>query len=167
MDQKTEIYQKKTIDAALSTILTKMEELTVDIEIKRRRWIWELIQNANDCATEDGVNIWIETNNDKLIFSHDGGIFTYYNLVDLITQISSKRTDEDKVGKFGTGFISTHLISEIVTIKGIYHNHKNSMYYKRLELVIDRSGKTDEEIKNSIVKSFNSLEVKWYSHNFF
>lgn len=159
MDQKTEIYQKKTIDAALSTILTKMEELTVDIEIKRRRWIWELIQNANDCATEDGVNIWIETNNDKLIFSHDGGIFTYYNLVDLITQISSKRTDEDKVGKFGTGFISTHLISEIVTIKGIYHNHKNSMDYKRLELVIDRSGKTDEEIKKSIVKSFDSLEV--------
>ena len=159
MDQKTEIYQKKTIDAALSTILTKMEELTVDIEIKRRRWIWELIQNANDCATEDGVTIWIETNNDKLIFSHDGGIFTYNNLVDLITQISSKRTDEDKVGKFGTGFISTHLISEIVTIKGIYHNHKNSMDYKSLELVIDRSGKTDEEIKNSIVKSFDSLEA--------
>lgn len=176
MDQKTEIYQKKTIDAALSTIITKMEELTVDIEIKRRRWIWELIQNANDCATEDGVTIWIETNNDKLTFSHDGYIFTYNNLVDLITQISSKRTedgdDSDKVGKFGTGFISTHLISEIVTIKGIYHNNINSMDYKNLEIVIDRSGKTDTEIKDSIIKSFNDLEqidssqnIEWYYKN--
>lgn len=169
MDQKTEIYQKKTIDAALSTILTKMEELTVDIEIKRRRWIWELIQNANDCATEEGVTIWIETNKDKLIFSHDGFIFTYNNLVDLITQISSKRTDDgndgDKVGKFGTGFISTHLISEIVTIKGIYHNHINSMNYKNLELVIDRSGETDIKIKDSIVKSLSDLELIDSSQN--
>lgn len=167
MDKKTEIYQKKTIDAALSTILTKMEELTVDLEIKRRRWIWELIQNANDCATEDGVTIWIETDNDKLIFSHDGYIFTYDNLVDLITQISSKRTtdDEEVVGKFGTGFISTHLISEIVTIKGIYHNQKKSMDYKSLELVIDRSGKTDIEIKESIVNSLNHLEIIDSSQN--
>lgn len=166
MDQKTEIYQKKTIDAALSTILTKMEELTVDIEIKRRRWIWELIQNANDCATEDGVTIWIETNKDKLIFSHDGYIFTYNNLVDLITQISSKRTDDgDKVGRFGTGFISTHLISEIVTINGIYHNNINSTDYKSLQMVIDRSGKTDIEIKDSIVKSLNDLELIDSSQN--
>ena len=166
MDQKTEIYQKKTIDAALSTILTKMEELTVDIEIKRRRWIWELIQNANDCATEDGVTIWIETNKDKLIFSHDGYIFTYNNLVDLITQISSKRTDDgDKVGRFGTGFISTHLISEIVTINGIYHNNINSTDYKNLQMVIDRSGKTDIEIKDSIIKSLNDLELIDSSQN--
>ncbi|KJS10471.1 MAG: hypothetical protein VR67_17970 [Peptococcaceae bacterium BRH_c8a] len=166
MDKNTEIYQKKTVDAALSTISTKMEELTVDIEIKRRRWIWELIQNANDCATEAGVTIWIETNNDELIFSHDGYIFTYNNLVDLITQISSKRTDDgDNVGKFGTGFISTHLISEIVTIKGVYCNRKNSTDYKNLELVIDRSGRTDTEIQESIVKSFNDLEIIDSSQN--
>ena len=40
------------IDAATNLILTKMEELRGDKvelkEIKRRRWVWELIQNAND-----------------------------------------------------------------------------------------------------------------------
>ncbi|GEA31252.1 sacsin N-terminal ATP-binding-like domain-containing protein [Clostridium diolis] len=160
MDEKTEVYQKKTIEAALNTITTKLEELTVDKEIKRRRWIWELIQNANDCATEDGVTIWIKTNKDELVFSHNGNIFTYNNLLDLITQISSKRTDDDeKVGKFGTGFIATHLISEIVTVKGVYHNKKDSMNYKCLSLKIDRSGKTDEEIKNSIMKSINDLDL--------
>lgn len=160
MDEKTEVYQKKTIEAALNTITTKLEELTVDKEIKRRRWIWELIQNANDCATEDGVIIWIKTNKDELIFSHNGYIFSYNNLLDLITQISSKRTDNDeKVGKFGTGFISTHLISEIVMVKGVYHNQKDSTDYKKLSLKIDRSGKTDIEIKNSIMKSINDLDL--------
>lgn len=169
MDKKAEIYQKKTIDAALSTILTKMEELTVDIKIKRRRWIWELIQNANDCATENGVTIWIETKNNELIFSHDGCMFTYNDLVDLITQISSKRTsnsdDEEKVGKFGTGFIATHLISKIVTIKGVYHNHIDSQEYKNLEMVIDRSGENDIKIKDSIVKSLSDLELIDSSQN--
>lgn len=160
MDEKTEVYQKKTIEAALNTITTKLEELTVDKEIKRRRWIWELIQNANDCATEDGVTIWIKTNKDELVFSHNGNIFSYNNLLDLITQISSKRTDNDeKVGKFGTGFIATHLISEIVTVKGVYHNKKDSVDYKDLSLKIDRSGKTDVEIKNSIMKSINDLDL--------
>lgn len=170
MDEKTKLYQKKTIEAALNTITTKLEELTVDKEIKRRRWIWELIQNANDCATEDGVTIWIKTNKDELVFSHNGNIFSYDNLLDLITQISCKRTDNDKkVGKFGTGFISTHLISEIVTVKGVYHNQKDSMDYKELSLKIDRSGKTDIEIKNSIIKSINDLDlldsgqnIKWH-----
>lgn len=42
----------------------------------------------------------------QLIFSHNGEVFTYDNLIDLITQISSKRTNsEDKTGKFVTGFI--------------------------------------------------------------
>lgn len=166
MDEKTEVYQKKTIEAALNTITTKLEELTVDKEIKRRRWIWELIQNANDCATEAGVTIWIKTNKDKLVFSHNGNIFTYNNLLDLITQISSKRTDDDeKVGKFGTGFIATHLISEIVTIKGVYHNKKDSIDYKDLSLKIDRSGKTDVEIKNSIIKSIDDLDLLDYGQN--
>lgn len=80
-------------------------------------------------------------------------------MVDLITQISSKRTDDgEKVGKFGTGFISTHLISEIVTIKGVYHRTKESLDYKHLELIIDRSGKTDAQIKESLIKAIDDIE---------
>ena len=60
------------------------------------------------------IDISIDTDDNSVVFAHNGSCFTYENLIDLITQISTKIKDEEKVGKFGTGFISTHLISEVV-----------------------------------------------------
>jgi len=48
--------------------------------IMRRRWIWELIQNASDCANPD-VSIYVQTYNDSLSFSHNGSPFTYEHLM--------------------------------------------------------------------------------------
>ncbi|MBR8665888.1 hypothetical protein KEG25_21060 [Bacillus paralicheniformis] len=169
MSEKDQIFQKKTIEAAVNTIMTKMDELKGanenDKNIKRRRWIWELMQNANDCANGNEISIWINSNKNELVFSHNGDIFTYDNLIDLITQISSKRTNEGKTGKFGTGFISTHLISEIVKIKGIYHRMQTSNNYKTLCFDVDRSGETEQEIKGSIATAISELEVIDMSDN--
>lgn len=143
MSNSQNIYKEKTIESAINTIITKMQDIyglpEEDREQSRRRWIWELIQNASDCAKEGKVSIKIEVTKNRLKFSHNGSIFTYKNLVDLITQISSKRTQEEQTGKFGTGFISTHLISPIVNINGIYHSDEKSTDYKELNLCIDRS----------------------------
>ncbi|MGY5237995.1 sacsin N-terminal ATP-binding-like domain-containing protein [Clostridium tertium] len=162
MSNKEEIFQKKTIDAAVNTIMTKMEELNgasdSDKEIMKRRWIWELIQNANDCANSEKINIWIKNNENELVFSHNGEIFTYNNIIDLVTQISSKRSNEEKIGKFGTGFISTHLISNIIKIKGFYHEDETSRNYKYMDIDIDRSGKTESKIKESIVNVINKID---------
>ncbi|WP_427180028.1 sacsin N-terminal ATP-binding-like domain-containing protein [Paenibacillus sp. TC-CSREp1] len=170
MNEREVIYQKKTIDSAINIIMTKMDELRGanenDKRIMRRRWIWELIQNANDCANGREVSIWIYKNENELVFSHNGSIFTYSNLVDLITQISSKRINsEEMTGKFGTGFISTHLISEIVKVKGLYHSTPASVNYKRMCLDIDRSGKNEQEIKESIMNAISMLDTIDMSDN--
>ena len=147
MKTREEIYKQKTLDAATNMILTKLEELRGDKaenkELKRRRWIWELIQNANDCSNGKPIDISIDTDDNAVVFSHNGSCFTYENLIDLITQISTKIKDEEKIGKFGTGFISTHLISEVVEIQGLYHKSEESKEYKKLNLILDRSGCTD------------------------
>lgn len=170
MSDTGEIYQRKTIEAAVNTIMTKMDELQGATEsgrnAMRRRWIWELIQNANDCANESEITILINSSETELTFSHNGDVFTYHNLIDLITQISSKRINgEDTTGKFGTGFISTHLISEIVKVKGIYHRTPTSNNYKFMCLNIDRSGKTEQDIKDSITTAISELDVIDGSHN--
>ncbi|MCB2297946.1 sacsin N-terminal ATP-binding-like domain-containing protein [Clostridium tagluense] len=170
MSEKEEIFRKKTIDAAVNTIITKMDELyganDLDKEIMKRRWIWELIQNANDCATLNKISIWINSNENELIFSHNGEIFTFDNLIDLITQISSKRINcDDKIGKFGTGFISTHLISETIKITGLYHQRQNSENYKIMDINIDRSGKTENEIKESIIDAIREIDKMDISEN--
>lgn len=162
MSNSQAIYKEKTIESAINTIITKMQDIyglpEEDREQSRRRWIWELIQNASDCAKEDKVSIKIEVTKNRLKFSHNGSIFTYKNLVDLITQISSKRTQEEQTGKFGTGFISTHLISPIVNIDGIYHSDEKSTDYKKLNLCIDRSNLDQYYIKNNIEKALNDLD---------
>lgn len=162
MKTREEIYKQKTLDAATNMILTKLEELRGDKaenkELKRRRWIWELIQNANDCSNGKPIDIRINADNNSVVFSHNGSCFTYENLVDLITQISTKIKDEEKIGKFGTGFISTHLISEIVEIQGLYHKSKESQEYKKLNLILDRSGVTADEISEEITKAIEVVE---------
>ncbi|WP_338652665.1 hypothetical protein V6B14_12730 [Sporosarcina psychrophila] len=152
---------EKVLDAGTNTIWAELRKLRgLSIEEKdgaRKRWVWELIQNASDCAKEGGVNISLDFEGDILKFSHDGDVFSYKNLLDLITQISSKQSsDEEKTGKFGTGFISTHLLSEKILLKSYFNNFGDQ--YIPFEILLDRSGKTYEEIKSNIEKELRYIE---------
>lgn len=84
--------------------------------------------------------------------------FSFENLLDLITQISSKQSSEEKkTGKFGTGFMSTHLLSEIVKIEGSFIQ-KDSKYTK-LEFTVDRSGTDYGDIKNKTKVMLEQLDL--------
>ena len=90
--------------------------------ISAKRWIWELIQNAKDVDNQfNKVEIKIELNQKSLIFSHNGSYFTVENVLGILQQVSSKDSKNLKgqTGKFGTGFIGTHLLSSKVNIRGI------------------------------------------------
>ena len=112
------VLLNKVLDASSNTIWDELKKIRESSEVEkkviRRRWIWELIQNASDCTPKDRkIDINIEYYNNQIVFSHNGLPFCYKNLLDLITQISSKQSlEEKKTGKFGTGFMSTHLLSE-------------------------------------------------------
>lgn len=60
---------------------------------------------------------------------------------------------EDETGKFGTGFIGTHLLSDIVKIKGIV---KYRGIFRKFEINLDRSADSSEEllkeVSNSIIE---------------
>lgn len=159
------VLLEKVFDAGANTIWAEMKKLRGQApeqkDNMRRRWIWELIQNASDCAFPDkGVNISINYDriNRHLQFTHDGKPFTYENLIDLITQISSKQSDtEKKTGKFGTGFISTHLLSEKVKLNGILQDGNSGS--KRLECIIDRSGADYQSIRENIKTSLTAIQT--------
>jgi HSP90 family molecular chaperone len=64
------------------------------------------------------------------------------DLVFLIEQVSTKErktkdNDPKTTGKFGTGFITTHLLSTKVDVEGVYHNIKENTYQK-FNLLLDR-----------------------------
>lgn len=148
-------------------ILTLMKALRMDAsDISERRWIWELIQNAKDVNYENS-NVEIEIDfhlkgiQGKVIFSHNGQPFTVKNITYLIQQESSKeRThkegeEQKSSGKFGTGFLTTHLLSEIVKVEGVVI--KENLPPKKFSLDLDRSGREIQPIIASVNLSFDQL----------
>lgn len=128
-----------------------------------RRWIWELLQNAKDVAPAN-VKIEIEIDNDFVEFRHNGAPFTIDNLTYLIEQVSTKDRDSQSTertsGKFGTGFMATHLLSRIVHIESVIKNSESEEInnYKKFELTLDRSGNEIEQIITSVHSAFNVFD---------
>lgn len=108
------------------------------------RWIWELFQNGKDCVKADSkIKLKITISNDSLAFEHNGRPFKIRDLVYLIDQTSSKsRKSTHLTGNYGTGFITTHLLSKIVHISGILKSDKND--YRRFELELLRN--SDDQV---------------------
>ena len=112
-------------------IIDGLETLYGKYTSSSQRWIWELIQNAKDSSADSApVKIEIIINKDSLEFKHSGKPFTYENLISLVHQTSIKKRYDDNAkegdippttGKFGTGFISTHLLSRVVEIQGVFY----------------------------------------------
>ena len=129
--------------------------------ISAKRWIWELIQNAKDVPNKFGkVEIKIELTENSLIFSHNGSYFTIDNILGILQQISSKDSKnlEDQTGKFGTGFIGTHLLSNKVKIKGIVKYRGN---YRKFLINLDRSADSSEELMKEVSKSIIEFKKIW------
>jgi len=151
---------------AAQKIFEKIRELRMsEEENSKRRWVWELLQNAKDKSAIDfpteKVSIIINYD-DHLEFQHNFGYFTVTNIEGLIRQISSEDKDREDAsleirpqttGRFGTGFITTHLLSEKVEVKGLYK--KDISTFLKIAFPLDRSGRILSELINTID---NSLE---------
>lgn len=144
----------------------------INKEFIARRLIWELIQNAKDnvavCNTNADKNLVINLSltNEKFIFSHNKGYFKNENVRGLIRRYSSSDKDRSEsnteeapatTGRFGTGFMTTHLLSELVEINGVFQ--ENSEIYKPFSLSLDRTGHNVTELINGIEKAFTSVET--------
>lgn len=121
-----------------------------------------MIQNAKDVANPKygGVSIEFEiADANTFIFRHNGLFFTVKNVTSLIQQVSSKSStnkDENITGLYGTGFISTHLIADIIDVKGILQDE--DCKFRHFALCLDRSGASREELIPKIEKTLNEFQ---------
>ena len=137
--------------------ITQLLDKIHDSQLSEKRWVWELMQNAKDVPNKFGrVSVLIELWEDKLVFSHNGDYFTDGNITGLIQQVSSKDSanegEQKQTGKFGTGFITTHLLSNIIDVKGIVKN-PNTEEFQNFVLTLDRSARKSEDMIESITKN--------------
>jgi hypothetical protein len=131
-----------------------------------KRWVWELIQNAKDASIGGRVQVRIEADlqgpDAHVTFMHSGAAFTVENIRFLIEQISSKSRTKDSAGKpittgkFGTGFLTTHLLSPYVHVKGVAK--QPGLLPRKFELYLDRSGTELEEIIAAVEEAKKSTQ---------
>lgn len=154
------------------SILEKLMNIrqNINVEFTARRLIWELMQNAKDNASlcnKEGekVDITVQITQNEFIFTHNKGYFTNEHIRGLIRKYSSSDKDRNAeqigqvyktTGRFGTGFMTTHLLSERVRIQSFYRN-ENQTFHK-FSFWLDRSGKGEKEIIQGIDNAFNEAE---------
>lgn len=139
-------------------ILQLLEKIRNDSSASAKRWVWELLQNAKDVPNRFGkVSVEIElVSQDTLKFRHNGDTFTTKNITGLVQQVSSKDSQnlEGQTGKFGTGFICTHLISDIIDVDGVVTYMGAN---RRFSITLDRSGNRSEDLLPRIESTLEKL----------
>lgn len=143
-------------------IIKRLHDLDKTVENNQGRWAWELLQNAKDSIADSDtrkVSIKITLEEGVVHFSHNGLHFTEQDIRGLINQISSKEVEEGeqtkKTGRFGTGFLTTHLLSKKVHVKGIVETENNEFY--TFEFPLDREANTVAQLIPKIEGSWSAF----------
>lgn len=144
-------------------IKDKLDKVQNRVDIARRRWFWELLQNAKDAVKRDelvSVKLVVDIADEKpyVVFFHNGNPFRYQDAKNLIFPYSDKadEDDTDKSGRFGTGFLATHILSREINVNGVYQ--KADQAY-RFQFTLDRSGNNKPEIAESINKTWQQFRI--------
>ncbi len=144
LDEASVEREKQRTESEARDIIHDVDRLYTFPEDKKTRWIWELLQNAKDVANPEGITISITLTQEKLEFAHNGKPFETKHLLAILYKTSTKSLNGEggTTGKYGTGFVTTHILNKKLTIDGV---HTNPTGKRRFSLQIDRSAATLDE----------------------
>ncbi len=146
-------YQNQSIPA--KRLKEKLLPLKSKEEQTAKRWFWELLQNASDY--NDTVSVKLDVDDHKVVFSHNGNPFSIEDVLNLISPDSRKDHDEvrkDNIGKFGSGLVSTHILSSEMSVQGAFADD-DSLY--KFELFLDRRS---FENKDDLIKEIQKAKKR-------
>ncbi|MBJ2126595.1 sacsin N-terminal ATP-binding-like domain-containing protein [Flavobacterium sp. IB48] len=167
MEKITEAQRKRELqrsDSEARDIIHDIDKLNTFPENKKSRWVWELLQNAKDVAAENGVDVIYELRDNQIIFSHNGTPFETEHLLAILYKTSTKSLggDDGTTGKYGTGFVTTHILSRKIVINGVHRGEDLS--FRRFSLDIDRTAaaldesEALEEMRKSLYNAFQQID---------
>ena len=141
-------------------IANSLESLSTDIYTDSERFIYEMLQNADDASNRSGkLEITIQIIGQYLVISHQGEKFTGIDIESICSVgDGNKKGDENKTGFKGIGFKSIFSHSDYVIINsGDYclsfdKNHWNNYW--------SNSWKNEQDWKNQRVGKRKEANVK-------
>lgn len=152
----------------ISNVSKRLRELNQPSETDKKRWIWELIQNAKDTIANDcsrtQINVRIKIEGDIVTFTHDGNPFTLNARFGLLWKYSEAKENQESTGRFGTGFLTTHCLSKVVSIESDVYEAKDSENLLGFRVTMFRDGDTEAELLEGLDKMRDSEE--WFEDTF-
>lgn len=156
--------ENQSLSIPAKRLKEKLEPINSKVEEMTKRWFWELLQNASDY--NDNVKVKLTLDNNKITFSHSGKPFRTLDVLNLISPDSGKDGDEidmkDNIGKFGSGLISTHVLSSIIEVEGIVKKNDEDQHYK-FNISLDRSSPGNKSFLQDSIKK-TKLELRNNHH---
>lgn len=157
---RDEILKNAELESELSDLKQHADKMIRGFEnfnnFSSNRAIWEMVQNACDLTTE--CEVLIDYSKEGFSFTHNGKPFTTKALISLIKQVSGKYGEESdipEVGKYGTGFLTTHTFGRRFFINSILE--ANNAFFEINDFLIDRSPKEWKELSNNIRTQKNNV----------
>jgi hypothetical protein len=126
-----------------------VEQARGDIQRSGSRWPFELTQNAHDPGPrpgQDEINLSLRFNGRTVVYEHDGKPFSTRDLAALLSGGSNKDFDsQETTGRFGTGFLLTHVLSHQIKFEGVVAEASD---LERFSISLDRTGDEDQIYAN-------------------
>ena len=112
------VFGKQTSPSSNTSLANLLGEVGQNLYSGKKRMLYELIQNADDAAPKNGVDVRVRIDGDYFILSHNGYPLNIHDFESITSAAkSTKRTDERKTGYKGIGFKSVFTNSDLVRIK--------------------------------------------------
>lgn len=141
------------------TMRTFVNQARGDTHGAGARWPFELTQNAHDPGARDGqtgVDISLSFDGRALVYEHDGKPFTMQDLAGLFSGGSSKEFEStETTGRFGTGFLVTHVLSHQINFKGVLAAHGG---LEEVSVLLDRAG-DERDIFENTGRSYRAIKA--------
>lgn len=120
MMEKDAIKTRVLAENTAQGILNHLRELESNRARVQGRWVWELLQNARDAGADADTSLIasVELQGGELVFQHNGRGFTSHEVAHLIFHGSTKVEDDTTIGQYGSGFLTTHLLSAEIAVSG-------------------------------------------------
>lgn len=177
--------------SATSKIYEKVRR-ALDEKDSDKRWFWELLQNAKDTVVYRKGEIsemnkpnkqvsvkliisGIDLNEPYVRFEHNGNPFKYSNhqykyddpkcllLADSGKIEEDETQREDITGQFGTGFLSTHVLSLRILVEGLFWS-KDALHYN-FSFELDRQFENKLQLVEKVEKSLDQYDTDFKLSN--
>lgn len=131
-----EIRTRILTENTAQSVLNHLKALESNRAHMRTRWIWELLQNARDTSVDTDTDLVasIEHKPGELVFQHNGPRFKIDEIAHLIYHGSTKVEDAGTIGQYGSGFLTTHLLSPEINISGQLDDDQSFVFRLKREI---------------------------------